>query len=185
LDAKGSDPKTWRYFWRRYIWHRCLPRLFYSIQRVKQSQTLRRIKRNARIRFPELCLLSGKKRLRFVLLNSPALCKMIGAQLARRLAQSTARDDGLEARRFAKALANYPLYRMARLRYHYRPFAGRIAVVANAEWCSADSTLGWPRLARGGLEVHEIPGNHDTYITQNVRAVAHVLRECLLGAKKA
>ena len=72
---------------------------------------------------------------------------------------------------------------MARLRYRYRPFAGRIAVVANEEWCKADPTLGWPGLAVGGLEVHKIAGNHDTYITQNVGTVAKVLRDCLERAE--
>jgi hypothetical protein len=72
---------------------------------------------------------------------------------------------------------------MARLRYRYRPFAGRIAVVANEEWYKADPTLGWPRLAVGGLEMHKIPGTHDTYITQNVGIVANVLRQCLQRAQ--
>jgi thioesterase domain-containing protein len=178
LDAKGSDPKTRRYFWRRYIWYRAVPQLFYSIERVKQSPTLRRIRRNAGIQFPEVCLLAGKKRLRFVLLNSWALGKMIGAQLTRR-------QDGLEAQRFAKALASYPLYRMARLRYHYRPYTGKIAVIANEEWCKDDPTLGWPRVAHGELQVHRIPGDHDTYITRNIVRVADVLRDCLKNAESA
>jgi len=181
LDARGFDPKTRRYFWRRYIWHRYFPWLFYSIHRVAQSQTLRRLRRSAGIRLPELCVLEGKKQLHYALLNSPRLIKMIGVELARRV--RSGRQHNMQTQRFARALTRYPFYRMARLRYKYMPYAGKIAVIANAQWCDADPTLGWQRLARGGLEMHKIAGNHDNYITKNVRTVAQVLRECLQRAE--
>ena len=82
-------------------------------------------------------------------------------------------------KRSVRSALRYPLFRMARLRYHYLPYAGRIAVIVNEQWYDADPTLDWPRVARGGLEVHRIPGDHDNYITQNVGTVAKVLRECL------
>jgi thioesterase domain-containing protein len=46
-----------------------------------------------------------------------------------------------------------------------------------------DPTLGWKGLARGGLRLHEMGGEHDTmFLEPDVRRTAAVLRESLLWA---
>jgi thioesterase domain-containing protein len=40
--------------------------------------------------------------------------------------------------------------------------------------------LGWGRLARGGLEIHDVPGSHATMILEShVRVLARILSDCL------
>jgi len=65
-------------------------------------------------------------------------------------------------------------YSLAVRRHERRPYSGKIVVIANEEWRNADPTLGW--VAEGGLEVHGIPGDHDTYILNHFETVASLLR---------
>ena len=195
LDARGYGPFARGYFWRRYIWYRYLPWLCYPIQRVKQSQALKNLRRRTGFHFPELTWLKGTERLSYVFFNSTKMLRLIGSELGAGIRSARPARDSRQAgaahhaktreKRLTHSALLYPLFRMARLRYQYQPYSGKIAVVTNEEWYDADPTLGWPRLALGGLEVHKIAGNHDTYITRNVRAVAQVLRECLQRAESA
>jgi len=62
--------------------------------------------------------------------------------------------------------------------YEPRPYPGRIVIIANEEWCkAADPTFGWT--ASGGVEVFSIPGNHNTYMRNQSKMVADVLKACL------
>ena len=61
-------------------------------------------------------------------------------------------------------------------------FPGRITLfwAMNSIKDFEDNRLGWRRLAAGGLEVHEIPGNHTTIREEpNVRVLAEKLKVCL------
>jgi thioesterase domain-containing protein len=43
-----------------------------------------------------------------------------------------------------------------------------------------DQAFGWARLAKGGVDVYFVPGNHDTMVEEpNVETVAARLRACL------
>jgi hypothetical protein len=68
-------------------------------------------------------------------------------------------------------------YGLAVRRYELKPYPGRIAVIANEEWCKANVAAGWP--ASGGVEVYSIPGTHDTYLRDHCKMVADVLSMCL------
>ena len=66
------------------------------------------------------------------------------------------------------------------LRWHNpKPYEGRIHVLVNEKYYNRDRTLGWGQLALKGLEIHKLPGNHDTYIREHVKATAQELRHCL------
>jgi pimeloyl-ACP methyl ester carboxylesterase len=66
------------------------------------------------------------------------------------------------------------------LRWHNpKPYEGRIHVLVNEEYYNRDRTLGWGQLALKGLKIHKLPGNHDTYIRDHVKATAQELRHCL------
>ncbi len=66
------------------------------------------------------------------------------------------------------------------LRWHNpQPYEGRIHILVNEEYYSRDRTLGWGQLALKGLKIHKLPGNHDTYIREHVKATAQELRHCL------
>jgi thioesterase domain-containing protein len=70
--------------------------------------------------------------------------------------------------------------------YRTEPFKGRVTLFNAAERDSAlipDPQYGWVGLARE-IEVHEVPGNHDTMLTEpNVTALAQRLNECLVRAQ--
>jgi amino acid adenylation domain-containing protein len=74
-------------------------------------------------------------------------------------------------------------YYLAVARWSSAPYAGKITLIANEHRRNADPTLTWGKLALGGVEVHKIPGNHNTYITENIHVVAKVLKECLAKAE--
>ena len=66
-----------------------------------------------------------------------------------------------------------------------RIYPGRITLfwAMNSIEGFEDNRLGWRRLAAGGLEIHEIPGNHTTMREEpNVRVLAERLKLCLENA---
>jgi len=67
----------------------------------------------------------------------------------------------------------------------YRPerYGGRVVMLNNERVCQGDPTLGWSGLVSGGIEVHQIPGDHEAYIRRNVKAAAMELKECLERAR--
>ena len=73
-------------------------------------------------------------------------------------------------------------YSLAVRRHERRPYSGKMVVIANEEWRNADPTLGW--IADGGLEVHGIPGDHDTYIRNHFEMVASLLRDHIERAEQ-
>ncbi len=68
-------------------------------------------------------------------------------------------------------------------------FPGRMILLRSAEslaWSGADPTLGWGRLALGGVEVHDVAGPHNGLVTAPwVRGVAERLGRCLSRAGAA
>ena len=74
-------------------------------------------------------------------------------------------------------------YALATMRYQPQPSAERITLLVSEEYHRADATLGWQPLAGGGVEVHLLPGTHETYIRQNVQAAGECLRDCLERAQ--
>lgn len=73
----------------------------------------------------------------------------------------------------------------SRAAYSYMPKAdfSRITLFRTAkpfEKAKQDSTLGWNELAAGGVEVHQVPGNHLTMLRKpHVQILAKQLQECV------
>jgi thioesterase domain-containing protein len=66
------------------------------------------------------------------------------------------------------------------LRWHNpKPYEGQIHILVNEKYYNRDHTLGWGQLALKGLEIHKVPGDHDTYLREHVQATAQKLRHCL------
>jgi amino acid adenylation domain-containing protein len=70
-------------------------------------------------------------------------------------------------------------YRRALRRHNPKPYGGGIQILVNEKFYRRNPTLGWDQLALGGLEIHKLPGDHDSYIREHVQAAAKKLRECL------
>lgn len=62
-------------------------------------------------------------------------------------------------------------------------FHGRIAVFRTQRQPRSrirDAHLGWDKLAKGGVDIHIIPGDHDSVLKEpNVQGLAEALRKCL------
>jgi thioesterase domain-containing protein len=69
------------------------------------------------------------------------------------------------------------------------PYAGRVTLFKAQERIgkslSPSADAGWGALAAGGVEVHELPGNHYSMIRQpHVRVLAQRLRHCILSESR-
>jgi thioesterase domain-containing protein len=62
-------------------------------------------------------------------------------------------------------------------------YRGRLAVIVNEQWYGFDRTFGWAESAAGGVETYAIPGDHISYMLENVPLVADRLRACLEKAR--
>jgi len=105
------------------------------------------------------------------------------AQLAPRTPAQSSTDAVLAA-----ALPPLTLEPIAKARARYcrtlcwhrpRPYDGPIHMLVNETYYRHDPTLGWDTLARGGLHLHKVPGNHDTYIREYAQMTAQALHACL------
>jgi acyl-CoA synthetase (AMP-forming)/AMP-acid ligase II/thioesterase domain-containing protein/acyl carrier protein len=71
-------------------------------------------------------------------------------------------------------------------KYVPKPYLGRIVLLLSSEAPERsfyDSRLAWSDIAAGGLEVHVVPGNHDTLFAEpHVKVMAERLRTCLQRA---
>ena len=65
------------------------------------------------------------------------------------------------------------------------PYSGRVTLFKAAERIAKgpqSHDAGWGALAAGGVDVHEVPGNHFTMIREpHVQVLAECLRNCILG----
>lgn len=87
----------------------------------------------------------------------------------------------------AKLRHNYIIgtYHRAILAYRAKPYEGPLTLVRAA---SSDGTddMGWIDLAKGGLDVRTVPGDHFSLVKEPyVAAVADVLRSCIAGHQRA
>jgi thioesterase domain-containing protein len=71
----------------------------------------------------------------------------------------------------------------ARALFSYEPekYPFRITFVVAEE--SKDAELGWQELVTGGLDIHQVPGTHESIINNpHVSRVGDVMRKCLAKA---
>jgi amino acid adenylation domain-containing protein len=64
---------------------------------------------------------------------------------------------------------------------HYRPrtYPGRITWLVTEGFSPKAQNQEWNHLAIGGLEIHQIPGTHNSYLGNNVQTTAERLKACL------
>jgi thioesterase domain-containing protein len=60
-----------------------------------------------------------------------------------------------------------------------QPYEGKIEILVSERLHRRDPTLGWNKLARNGLYIHPLPGDHLTYIRDHTETAAEQLRKCL------
>jgi len=88
---------------------------------------------------------------------------------------------GRTARHIRRVRAHY---RATLRRYRPQPYPGRITLLLSEDHYQADPTGGWQDLAAGGLDVHKVPGDHDSYIGTHVQTTARQLSACLSDAHR-
>ncbi len=67
---------------------------------------------------------------------------------------------------------------------NYTPqiYSGKIILFRSCEqpwWVAGDRLLGWTKLASAGVEVYDIPGQHNSIVRANVHLLAEKLKKCL------
>ena len=64
---------------------------------------------------------------------------------------------------------------------HYRPrtYPGQITWLVTESFSPKAQNQEWNHLAIGGLEIHQIPGTHNSYLGNNVETTAERLKACL------
>jgi thioesterase domain-containing protein len=65
------------------------------------------------------------------------------------------------------------------IRYKPKVYPGRITLLVSEESYRNDPSMGWSRFAKGGLDIHPLPGDHQTYIREYAQAAAACLKKCL------
>jgi thioesterase domain-containing protein/acyl carrier protein len=58
-------------------------------------------------------------------------------------------------------------------------YPGRLTLAINAAQHRFDPDMGWKEMALGGLDIHCLPGDHDTVLTMHGKEFAELLRRCI------
>ena len=67
--------------------------------------------------------------------------------------------------------------------YAPQPYPKRLTLLLSEGTYKEHDISGWKHLALGGLEIHRVPGNHDSYLREHSLTTAAQLRDCLDGAQ--
>ena len=80
---------------------------------------------------------------------------------------------------------NFSLNRTAAANFEPQPYAERLTLFRSADfWGSSDDpTLGWSSIVAGGVDVHEVPGDHRLFREPHVRVLAAGLQASLEQAR--
>ena len=58
-------------------------------------------------------------------------------------------------------------------------YTGRITLFVNEVQHRFDREMGWKKLAKGGLDIHKLPGDHDTTLPLYGQEFARRLLKCI------
>lgn len=72
-------------------------------------------------------------------------------------------------------------YRLAVRRYERRPYSGRITIIASSEFHESSPKMGWERV--GDLQIHRVPGAHDSYLKESRQLVVRLLQDLIENAR--
>jgi thioesterase domain-containing protein len=99
--------------------------------------------------------------------------------LTRRKLKIAPSTESIEHDRFYQAKVRY-----RRLLYSHtsEKYAGRITLLINEKQARYDKHFGWTGIAQDGLEVHALPGDHTTILTQYGKEVAQAILQCIDNA---
>jgi amino acid adenylation domain-containing protein len=164
------DGRMRRHWYYRVLGRRLGARMNDCISTIQDSETWMYLKEAIPAVLRKLRIASGAERMRYVY-------ERLGRQLraeTRAIARRSATGHRPESKQRADASM---AYRLTVRIYEPKPYPGSIALIANEEWCKEDPTFGWR--ASGGVEVHSIPGTHNTYMRDHSKMVADVLKKCL------
>lgn len=100
-----------------------------------------------------------------------ARVRMIGRLIARKLGASGSAEER-EKDRFFQCKVRY-----RRLLYNHTParWPGRITLIGNEEGMRRDHDFGWGGYFEGGVDIHMVPGDHDTILTEHGNKLAQII----------
>jgi hypothetical protein len=65
------------------------------------------------------------------------------------------------------------------LRYRAKPYGGQVHLILSQQMTGGGLEADWGRVARGGLSVIPVPGNHESYIRTHIDETAIAFRDIL------
>jgi amino acid adenylation domain-containing protein len=74
-------------------------------------------------------------------------------------------------------------YRRLAYKHSVREYPGRITLIVNERQYRFDRYMGWRGVAREGLIVHKVPGDHDSVLRVHGREFADLLLKCMDDAR--
>jgi thioesterase domain-containing protein len=67
--------------------------------------------------------------------------------------------------------------------YSPRPYPNQISLLISEATYQKNQTLGWKHIARGGLHIYRVPGNHWSVLRDDFQTTLQQLRRCLDAAQ--
>ena len=76
---------------------------------------------------------------------------------------------------------DYEIKHYIKIVQHYspRPYPHQITLLISEATYQQNRTLGWNHIARGGLHIYRVPGNHDSMLREDFQTTSQQLRRCL------
>ena len=80
---------------------------------------------------------------------------------------------------------HYEIKHYIKVVQHYspRPYPHQITLLISEATYQQNPTLGWNHIARGGLHIYRVPGNHDSMFREDFQTTLQQLKTCLEAAQ--
>ncbi|MGA2250002.1 amino acid adenylation domain-containing protein [Terracidiphilus sp.] len=70
-------------------------------------------------------------------------------------------------------------YRRLLSRHKLKSWSGRITLIRNEEELNLGHDFGWTGFSEAGYDIHVVPGEHETMLSEHGKEVAQIIRRCL------
>jgi amino acid adenylation domain-containing protein len=173
--------------WVRYFWRRLKGPFRYRKDRLRESSAWNYFKVRTTYHLGEIKRLQASQGWRYIFERTASATELIPQLLCAEdsapFQQGETNNGGMGVSKSKQLNSARKNYWFAVNRYQPRPYDGRVTLIVNEQWYNRNPSLGGNGLATAGVEIHRIPGDHTTYITEHIDIVARQLRECLEKAQ--
>ncbi len=92
--------------------------------------------------------------------------------------------DGISFEQYNRFIRITAINKLACDCYQLKPYPGKLILLRTPVTFEQDRSYGWSELAMRGVEIYEIPGAHDTFLSSpTVERISEILKEHINGSK--